>query len=274
MSIADLVSTLVPKDRGVQRVAHSLAYGPHARHNLDVYAPLATGTGPLPVIVFFYGGGWTDGTRHHYGFAAHALASLGYVVVVPDYRLVPEIEYPAFVEDCALSIRWVHNVIARHGGDPTRLVLMGHSAGAYNAASLALDRRWIGDAEVHKAIRGVIGLSGPYDFHPFDGPISQRVFGAAEDQPATQPIRHVSKGAPPMLLVTGGKDGLVLPRNSLNLAAALHAAGGHARLGIHLHLRHAGTLFALSVPLRWLAPVRRECADFLKEVTGPQRVDL
>ena len=190
MSIADLVSTLVPKDRGVQRVARSLAYGPHARHNLDVYAPLATGTGPLPVIVFFYGGGWTDGTRHHYGFAAHALASLGYVVVVPDYRLVPEIEYPAFVEDCALSIRWVHNVIARHGGDPTRLVLMGHSAGAYNAASLALDRRWIGDAEVHKAIRGVIGLSGPYDFHPFDGPISQRVFGAAEDQPATQPIRR------------------------------------------------------------------------------------
>ena len=88
MSIADLVSTLVPKDRGVRRVAHSLAYGPHARHNLDVYAPLATGTGPLPVIVFFYGGGWTDGTRHHYGFAAHALASLGYVVVVPDYRLV------------------------------------------------------------------------------------------------------------------------------------------------------------------------------------------
>lgn len=274
MSIADLASTLVPKDRGVRRVAQGLSYGPHAKHQLDVYAPLAGGPGPLPVIVFFYGGGWTDGARRHYGFAAHALASLGYVVVVPDYRLVPEIEYPAFVEDCALSIGWVHAAIGRHRGDPERLVLMGHSAGAYNAASLALDRRWIGDAEVQKAIRGVIGLSGPYDFHPFDGPISQRVFGAAEDQPATQPIRHVSKGAPPMLLVSGGRDGLVLPRNSLNLAAAIEAAGGHARLRIHRHLRHAGTLFALSVPLRWLAPIRRECADFLKEVTGPQRADF
>lgn len=219
-------------------------------------------------MVFFYGGAWNSGSRTHYAFAARALAAMGYMVVVPDYRLVPEIEYPAFVKDCAAAIAWVSDHIAAYGGDPGRLVLAGHSAGAYNAACLALDPRWLGP-ELRNAIVGLIGLSGPYDFYPFDGPISQRVFGKADNPRQTQPINHVGPDAVPMLLVSGGRDRLVLPRNSVNLSAALQAFGVPATLRLYPRLGHAGILFCLSLPLRWMAPVLKDCRAFLAEVTNP-----
>ncbi|SMQ76032.1 Acetyl esterase/lipase [Devosia lucknowensis] len=257
----------MPKDWGVRRIDHDLPYGPHIRQKLDIYAPRNGGRTALPVIVFFYGGAWSDGNRKHYAFAAHALAALGYVVVVPDYRLVPQVEYPEFLRDCALAVHWTSRNIASYGGDWTRLVLAGHSAGAYNAAALALDGRWLADSELHKTVVGVIGLSGPYDFYPFDGPISQRVFGRAEDGKATQPINHVDASAPPMLLISGGRDELVLPRNSENLGASLERAGNGAVVRIFPRLAHVETLLALSLPLRWIAPVLDECRRFLAEVT-------
>jgi acetyl esterase/lipase len=219
-------------------------------------------------VVFFYGGAWSDGARRHYGFAARALAALGHVVVVPDYRLVPEVEYPEFLTDCAAAVSFVGETIERYGGDASRLVLAGHSAGAYNAAMLALDTSWLPEA-VRQLVVGVIGLSGPYDFFPFDGPISQRVFGQASDPLSTQPINHVGALAPPMLLISGGRDDLVLPRNSINLAAAIEAHGVPATLRLYPGLGHAETLLALSLLLRWKAPVLAECRNFLERVTNP-----
>lgn len=248
-------------------MARDLAYGPHERQRLDIYAPRRLDRRPLPVIVFFYGGAWSDGTRRHYGFAAHALAALGYVVVVPDYRLVPDVEYPEFLRDCARAVHWVSREIAVHGGDPGRLVLAGHSAGAFNAAALGLDPQWLADDAMRRNIVGVIGLSGPYDFYPFDGPISIRIFGHAEDPESTQPIHHVDAKSPPMLLISGGRDELVLPKNSLNLRAKLTEAGVSASIRVYPRLAHVETLLALSLPLRWMAPVLDECRIFLRSVT-------
>ena len=262
----------MPKDRGANQVARDIEYGRQARQRLDIYAPRQAPNDTLPVVVFFYGGAWSDGARRHYGFAARALAALGHVVVVPDYRLVPEVEYPDFLADCAAAVGFVAETVGRYGGDAGRLVLAGHSAGAYNAAMLALDRRWLPDA-VRSSIVGVIGLSGPYDFFPFDGPISRRVFGAAPDPSSTQPINHVGPRAPPMLLISGGRDDLVLPRNSGHLAAALDAHGVPATLRIYPRLGHAETLLALSLPLRWMAPVLAECGSFLDRVTGPATME-
>ena len=245
-----------------------MSYGAGARRKLDLYGPREKNQSPLPVVVFFYGGAWNSGSRSHYGFAARALAAMGYLVVVPDYRLVPEIEYPAFLKDCAAAVAWVSDHIAEYGGDPGRIVLAGHSAGAYNAACLALDPRWLGPA-LRTSIVGMIGLSGPYDFYPFDGPISQRVFGQANNPRQTQPINHVGSDAAPMLLITGGRDRLVLPRNSVNLSAALERAGVPERLRLYPRLGHAGTLFCLSLPLRWRAPVLQDCRAFLADVTSP-----
>lgn len=257
----------MPKDGSSRRIAQGLSYGAGPRRKLDLYRPRHRGDAPLPVVVFFYGGAWNSGSRTHYGFAARALAALGYLVVVPDYRLVPEIEYPAFLEDCAAAVAWVSGNAASYGGDPERLVLAGHSAGAFNAACLALDPRWLAPAQ-RASVVGVIGLSGPYDFYPFDGPISQRVFGQADNPRQTQPIHHVGPDAAPKLLITGGRDDLVLPRNSVNLSAALERAGVHSRLRLYPRLGHAGTLLCLSLPLRWMAPVLKDCRAFLADVTN------
>src|SRR5687768_11357529 len=165
---------LMPKDRASVRLAEGLAYGRHDRQRLDIYAPRRRDA-LLPVVIFFYGGGWENGTRSGYGFAARAIAAQGFLVVVPDYRLVPEVRFPDFLRDCAEAVRWSRRHVARYGGDADRIVLLGHSAGAYNAAMLAFDPRWLG-AERTK-IRGVVTLSGPFDFLPLEDRAAIEAFG-------------------------------------------------------------------------------------------------
>ena len=189
-----LFNGLVPKDGGARLVLRDQPFGPDARQRLDVYAPRHM-TGTAPVIVFFYSGSWNSGTKAGYGFVARALAARGFVVAVPDYRLVPGVRYPDFVRDNAAAIRWVRQNSRTLGGDPDRLVLAGHSAGAYNAAMLALDPRWLGDDR--RAVRGWIGLAGPYDFLPFDQPASRDAFADVADPASTQPVTHADAGDPP-----------------------------------------------------------------------------
>lgn len=261
-SILSVINALSPGDRGSRKVARDVPYGPAERHKLDIYAPLHSRT-PRPVVFFIYGGSWMDGTRTDYDFVGRALAALGYVVVIADYRLVPEVEYPGFLDDGTAALRWVVDNIARHGGDPARLALMGHSAGAYNAVMQALDDGCLARAGLLGQVRCVVGLSGPYDFFPFDGPISMRTFGAVRDPASTQPVNHVTSAAPPMLLGTGTRDRLVLPRNSAALARRLRAAGVEVEERYY-RLGHPEPLLALGRPARWLAPVLADTAAFLR----------
>ena len=128
---------------GAVQATSAIRYGSDLRHMLDVYRPTAN-AGKAPVIVFFYGGNWVSGQRADYAFVGRALAARGFVVVVPDYRLYPQVRYPDFLDDGAAAVAWAAREIAGHGGDPTHIFVMGHSAGAYNAAMLALDPRWLG----------------------------------------------------------------------------------------------------------------------------------
>ncbi|UYN98392.1 MAG: alpha/beta hydrolase [Devosia sp.] len=266
ISAIDVINFVLPKDFSSHCVARDLAYGDEGRQKLDLYAPRQHGAGPLPVVVFFYGGSWVTGNRQAYAFVGRALAALGYLVAVPDYRVVPQVEYPQFLEDCGRAVSWIGRNARRFGGDPDRIVLAGHSAGAYNAAMLALNRSLIKDESVAEAIVGFAGLSGPYDFFPFDGPISMRVFGGVKQPKLTQPINHVSRPVPNLWVATGGRDELVLPRNSERLAAEAIAAGSIATCARYEALGHAGTLLSLAWPLRWRAPVLREMAEFLDRV--------
>ncbi len=219
-SLLGLVNAVSPKARGSARVASAVPYGDSPRQRLDVYRPRADGDG-LPILVFIYGGSWNMGDRRDYGFAARALAALGYVVVVPDYRVVPEIEYPVFLDDCAAAVRWAGANAGRHGGSANKLALAGHSAGAYNAVMLALDKRY----GVSRLVRAVVGLSGPYDFYPFDVEVTKRTFGAVPAPELTQPINLVGPDAPPMFLGTGDADTLVYPRNTVALSRVLREHG-------------------------------------------------
>ncbi|MDB5473588.1 MAG: Acetyl esterase/lipase [Devosia sp.] len=264
ISILRIINMLSPGDTGSRKTARDVPYGPQTRQKLDVYAPKTTSRA-LPVVFFIYGGSWSDGDRRSYDFVGRALAAQGFVTVIADYRLLPQVEYPEFLEDCTAAFGWVVSNIERFGGDPGRLALVGHSAGAYNALMMALNARYLAAAGLSERVRCVVGLSGPYDFFPFDGPITLRTFGAVPDARSTQPINHVSSAAPPMLLATGDKDTLVYPRNTVALAAKLRAAGAAV---IELHypgLGHAGTLLALGRPARGLAPVLADITAYLRK---------
>ncbi|MGZ8298226.1 MAG: alpha/beta hydrolase [Allosphingosinicella sp.] len=259
-------NALMPKDRPSARVAAGVAYGEGERLKLDVYAPRAAAAGKRPVILFFYGGSWNSGRRQGYAFAARALAAQGFLVVVPDYRLVPEARYPDFLKDCAAALRWARRHADRYGGDGERIVLTGHSAGAYNAAMLALDPSLLGPDRA--AVRGFVGLAGPYDFLPLDDSSTIAAFGAWPRPAETQPVSYAAAGAPPVLLLHGDGDSRVKPRNSLKLAGQLRAAGGDVRLKLYPGLGHVGILTALAGPFRRRAPVLADIASFGLEATA------
>lgn len=258
------LNNLSPGDRGVRKVADGLAFGSDSRQRLDIYGP-ARADGPSPVVLFLYGGSWASGHRAGYAFAAKAFAARGYTVVVPDYRLVPDVHFPAFVEDGAAAVAWTQAQVAAHGGDPGRVSLVGHSAGAHIAMLLALDPQWLRAAGSDPArLKAVVGLAGPYDFFPFDVGATRNAFGRTPDPRLTQPINFARRDAPPTLLATGTEDTMVLPRNSRKLAKALAAAGATVELKEYDGLGHVGIVLALSKPFRGRAPVLSDALAFLK----------
>lgn len=260
---------LVPKDRGGALVAKDLAYGSGPRQRLDVYAPRGACGRPRPVVVFFYGGSWNSGTRAGYAFVGRALAAQGFVTAVPDYRLVPEVRYPAFVEDGAAAVRWITANAANYCGDGESVVLMGHSAGAYIAAMLAVDRRWLGDTR--KAVKALVGLAGPYDFLPLDVDASRAAFGQVSDPSETQPVTWAGVGDPPALLLYGQDDTVVRPRNSETLAARLRAGGVAVHERAYRKLGHVGILLALARPFRGRAPVLNDVSAFVRQSAKQNR---
>lgn len=257
-------NALMPKDLGARRAARALAYGEHPRQAMDVYVPRRRPAGALPLLLFFYGGNWAAGMRQGYGFAGRALASRGFAVAIPDYRLVPQFRFPAFVEDGAAALRRMRALAPGFGADPDRVVLVGHSAGAYIAAMLALDPRWLG--EDRAALRGFAGLAGPYDFLPLDTAATRVAFGKAEDLASTQPVNFVSAEAPPALLLHGREDHTVSPKHSRTLAARLEAAGAAAEARLYPRLGHVGMVTALALPFRGRAPVLADLARFARDV--------
>jgi acetyl esterase/lipase len=258
---------LVAKDAGVTVAAADQPFGPDRRQRIDVYAPRDTpASAKLPVIVFFYGGSWNSGDKSSYDFTGRALAAQGFVVAIPNYRLLPKVQYPAFLQDNAAAVRWVRANAARLGGDPDRIVLAGHSAGAYNAAMLAFDPQWLGGDR--KAVKGFAGLAGPYDFLPLDTQVTIDTFGKVADRPATQPVRFASKDDPPALLMAGGKDQLVFASNSVGMAMALSEAGVPVETRVYDELGHVGIMSALAKPFRDKGPVLADLIAFARRVTA------
>lgn len=250
---------------GAQLVAEGVAFGSHGQ-TLDIWMPAEPAKPPLPVVIFWYGGGWAKGDRTSYAFAGRALAREGFLVVIPDYRKVPDVRFPAFLDDGAEAVAWVQQTIAQHGGDPERIAFMGHSAGAYQAVMLALDAKRLTAAGADPAaIKAAVGLSGPYDFYPFT---SERSIAAMSQWPRpeeTQPITFARADAPPLLLVTSDGDETVRPKNANNLAAKLQGLGATAEVINYGPLTHEEVVMALSVPFRAKGPVLADSARFLRQ---------
>ncbi|MGE0722751.1 MAG: alpha/beta hydrolase [Alphaproteobacteria bacterium] len=262
----DALDAVLPHDEEARIAA--IAYGPDPRHRLDLYRP-AAGPRQVPIVVFLYGGSWTEGERAQYRFVGEALARRGYLAIVPDYRLHPQGRFPGFLEDTARVVAWTVAHAAAHGGDPARLFLMGHSAGAYNAVMVAADPRYLGEAGVdRRMIRGVIGLAGPYDFDPARFERTRTVFGHVRDIAQTQPIAVADSGTPPMLLLHGAGDLVIDPHHAERLAERLTALGVPVRTRLYRHAGHAGMLISLSPLSPSKPPVLADLDRFVAERTG------
>lgn len=256
-----VVNTLT--DSSGYQLRSGIAYGDHPRQLLDLYLPRMADK-PAPVVVFIHGGRWREGTREDYRFLAQALTSLGMVVVIPDYRLFPEAHFPAFVDDAARAIRWTVDNIATEGGNASRIFVMGHSSGAQIAALLALDAHYLHAQRLdNTALRGMIGLAGPYDFLPFTSADVAEVFADVADLRTTQPIQYACNAHPPLLLLYGTDDATVKPGNSIRLAERVHACGGAAEIHGYPGVGHTGIIAALWKPARNLAPTLADIRRFI-----------
>lgn len=254
---ANILNLATP--RNGYRLEKNLAYGPGPRGVLDLYVPKYVKSPPL--VLFFYGGGWTQGGKGIYPFVAEALTSAGMAVAVADYRLYPEVTYPAFLEDSAAALRFLRKEAFKRGVDTQRLFLAGHSAGAYNAVMLAADRRLLSDEE-RVSLRGVIGISGLYDFLPITNETMAAVF-AGDRIHETQPIQHVDRPVAPMLLATGLKDDIVDPGNTSRFAGRLRSVGSEVAVCEYGSAGHVDILVSLARGFRGRTSLRADIISFV-----------
>jgi acetyl esterase/lipase len=253
-------------DRHYEREA-DIAYGPESRHVLDVYRPLEA-LPSRPLVVFLYGGAWRSGDKDNYEFVASALTEAGITVVIPDYRLFPDVTFPAFVEDAAAAVSWSVRNADELGISTDAVFLMGHSAGAHIASLVALDSTYLaGSEEPEVSIRAWIGLSGPYDFLPIESGFLLDVFPErSRDQ--SQPVNYVSPAAPPALLIHGTGDTTVRIENSLSLVNRLSEQGVAARLATYDGVGHVSVMLALAPPLDFLADTLQDSRAYILEMLG------
>ena len=261
----DLLNATVATD--TYRRTQGVAYGLDTRQRLDVYQPAAA-TRHAPMVVFFYGGSWSSGERADYRFVGEALASSGIVAVVADYRLSPAFRYPAFVQDGASALRWAFDHAADYGADPSRIFVMGHSAGAYNAAMLALDARWLAAVGLAPArLAGWIGLAGPYDFLPIGDAKTQVAFNWPDTPADSQPLTHASSASPSALLLAPLHDSVVNPRRStVALAERLRQSGVRVESELFDGVSHVTLLTSMAQVFRGQAPVLARVSGFVQTV--------
>jgi acetyl esterase/lipase len=247
-----------------------IAYGEDKRQKLDVYLP--TSNGPLashkPVVIFWYGGSWTNGSKNDYRFVGAALAERGFITVLPDYRLYPDVKFPDFLDDAAHAVAWVQQHAQEFGGDPHRVVLMGHSAGAHTAAYLALNRDFLAKRGANPDwIAGLVGLSGPYALAPNTRTL-HRIFAAPYGESDWQPLQFVTSKAPPTFLAHGLDDSLVSVQQSAQLRDALKAQGVRVETELYPDKGHAATVAGFSKPARGSTPTLDETVAFLGTLTS------
>lgn len=269
-SALDVLNATVPSD--TYRSFSNLPYGDQPRQKLDVYMPSqpladkALAAGGAPMVVFFYGGSWSSGDRADYRFVGEALASKGIAVLVADYRLSPEVRYPVFLQDSALAMRWAFDNAQKYGADPEKVFVMGHSAGAYNAAMMALDKRWLGGVGLSPArLAGWIGLAGPYDFLPIGDRKTQVAFEWPNTPPDSQALFHASSSSPPALLLAPEKDSLVnTQRSTVGMAQRLKSSGVRVQSELYDSVSHITIVATMASVLKSRAPVLERVTAFVQ----------
>ena len=256
-----------------------IAFGALPRQKLDIYIPntsvnnsqsnVETSKPLTKVIIFFYGGNWDSGEKENYKFVAQSLASAGHIVVIPNYRVYPEVLFPELMIDPALIAKWVKTNIHQYGGDANQVFLGGHSAGAHIAVMLAVNPEYLASVSLKPSdFVGVIGLAGPYDFLPLSSDRLKTIFGNKEQQWKSQPISFADGKNPPLLLAVGLKDGTVWPRNSYNLAKKINANNGKVKVVEFAEYGHIDMVAKLAKLLRGNGELLKSVTDFIENTSG------
>jgi acetyl esterase/lipase len=271
-SPARILNSLVPTDS--MTATRNIAYGTHNRQQLDVYVPVTASNistpAKRPVVVFFYGGSWDSGSKDAYLFVAEALTSKGFIAVIPDYRIYPEVIYPEFLNDGAKAFQWTKDNIEKYGGDVSNIFVAGHSAGAHIAAMLAFDQTWLATRKLSTtSIRGFIGLAGPYDFLPLTSARLKEIFPSTEIQALSQPIRYARSNAPPTLLLAGDADKIVALKNTRNFSARIRELNGRVKEKYYAGVGHVKIVTALAAPFRDGQTVLEDIAEFVRAESVP-----
>ena len=264
-----VLNSLVP-DNGYSLVS-AIAYGTNARQKLDIYLPKAADQSTKldsaklkKVIIFYYGGNWDSGERANYKFVAEALVSHGYIVVIPDFRLYPEVLFPALMVDPVTVAKWVKTHINQYGGDVNKVFLAGHSSGAHMAVMMSINPEYLAEASLKpNDFAGVIGLAGPYDFLPLKSDRLKTIFGNEAQQLKSQPINFVDGKNPPLLLAVGKKDGTVWPRNTVNLAKKIKENNGLVEVHEFASYGHVDMVSKLAKPLRGNGELLKSIITFI-----------
>ena len=240
-------------------------YGPDSLQKLDLYLPSNSVEKPLDVIVFLYGGRWTYGAKHDYRFVGATLAERGYVVVIPDYRKYPLVRFPVFVQDGAKALAWVSDHIAQWHGNPKRIHVLGHSAGAHIGALLAADPRYLAEEGKNRShtITDFTGLAGPYALIPNE-PDLEDMFGPPSNYPNMQATTFIDGTQPPMLLLYGDQDRAVKYHNLEKLQRRITVQGGCVQSHIYQGADHTDLISAFSWWNPQHIPVVQDMAAFFE----------
>ena len=241
-----------------------IAYGAKKWQKLDIYVFPNKTQESKPVIVFFYGGSWKDGSKDMYPFVGEAFAKKGYITVIADYSKYPQVKFPTFVEDGAKAVAWTYRNIAKYQGDPERLFISGHSAGAHIGAMLTADKQYLqAEGLTPSIIKAFAGLSGPYDFVPYEEDYKD-MFGPPENYPNMQVTTFIDGKEPPMLLLWGADDTIVGKSNMDKLIAKIHAEQGAVESKVYEGVGHADMVSSLVWFLKSKAPILDDVSNFFQ----------
>ena len=219
------INGLTPK-KGYQ-LKSNVAYGLKSRQRMDLY--LTDARPAKALILFVHGGAWSHGDKNAYTFVGEAFARYGYDVAILNYHLAPEHIFPSYIDDLAVALQHLEQHQQKYGLSTENIVLMGHSAGAFNITSLIYHPQNY-PLKLRENIKAIVGIAGPYHFDYKGDALAQHAFNEEIPYQDVMPYYFVEKNAIQHYLLIAENDQIVHDQNTLDLQKQLLAVGNHCEV--------------------------------------------